>query len=103
MPRKRSTEPNSARWIMNGRWRALSGPAYSISNRCGSWKSTCRVDSCQRRPIASRTCTSTLGAQQAQHELEQAAQLLAELLVGAEDVRVVLGDAPHPGEPVQHP
>ena len=61
-PKKRSTEPNSARWITRGRWRWLSGPMNSRSNRSGNWKSTCSVDICQRRPIASRTCTSIFGA-----------------------------------------
>lgn len=42
------------------------------------------------------------GAQQAQDELEQAGQLAGELLTGAEDMGVVLGDAPHPGKPVDH-
>ena len=28
--KKRSTEPNSARWIMIGRWRSLSAPTYSM-------------------------------------------------------------------------
>ena len=47
---------------MYGRCLVPSAAWYSIPNRPGSWKSTCSVDSCQRRPIASFTCTSILGA-----------------------------------------
>ena len=39
-------------------------------------------------------------AQQVQHELQQARELLGHLLSGAEDVRVVLGHAAHPREPL---
>ena len=60
--KNRSTEPKSARWIMYGWWRPLSAPTYSMSKRCGIWKSTWIVETCQRRPMASRTCTSILGA-----------------------------------------
>ena len=35
MAKNRSTDPNRARWIMIGRWRALSAPTYSIPKRCG--------------------------------------------------------------------
>ena len=39
-------------------------------------------------------------AQQVEHEAEQRVQLAGHLLLGAVDVRVVLGQATHPGEPV---
>ncbi len=42
-------------------------------------------------------------AQDAEHELERAGQLGDDLLARAEDVRVVLGHAPHAREPVHHP
>ena len=41
-------------------------------------------------------------AQQLQHERQQAAQLVGELLGRAEDVRVVLGEAPRPQQAVHH-
>ena len=41
--------------------------------------------------------------QHPQHEAQQALQLGAQLLGRAEDVRVVLGHPPHPGQAVQHP
>ena len=39
-------------------------------------------------------------AQQVEHEVQRALELLGHLLLGAEDVGVVLGHAPHPGEAV---
>jgi hypothetical protein len=41
--------------------------------------------------------------QQLEHERQQAAQLARELLRGAEDVRIVLGEAPRPEQAVHHP
>ena len=41
-------------------------------------------------------------AQQVEHEAQQALDLVAHLLLGGEDVGVVLGHAPHPGEAVHH-
>jgi hypothetical protein len=36
MPKNRSMEPNSARWIMIGSWRVPSAAWYSRPNRFGS-------------------------------------------------------------------
>ena len=57
----RSTEPNSARWIITGRWREPSEAWYSRSKRSGRLKSSWMVDICHVRPIASRACTEILG------------------------------------------
>ena len=46
---------------MIGVWGWPSEPMYSISNRCGSWKSSCSVDICQVRPMASRAWTEIFG------------------------------------------
>ena len=46
---------------MIGRCLEPSDTWYSSSKRCGSWKSTWMVDSCQVRPMASRPWTETLG------------------------------------------
>ena len=61
MPKNRSIEPNSARWIITGRWRVPSAAWYSSSKRWGRLKSTWIVDICQVRPIASRACTEIFG------------------------------------------
>jgi len=61
MPKNRSIEPNSARWIITGRCRDPSAAWYSSSNRSGSMKSSWMVDICQVRPIASRACTEIFG------------------------------------------
>ena len=61
MAKKRSIDPNSARWIMIGWWRSLSAPTYCRSKSCGSWKSTWIVETCHVRPIASRACTEIFG------------------------------------------
>src|ERR1035441_8926542 len=61
MAKNRSTEPNSARWIMIGRCRPLSVPTYSMSKRCGNWKSSWMVDIWWVRPMASRACTEVFG------------------------------------------
>jgi hypothetical protein len=60
-PEEALDRPNSARWIMIGRWRVLSAPVYSRPKSRGSWKSTWMVDSCHVRPMASRACTEILG------------------------------------------
>ena len=57
----RSIDPNSARWIMTGRWRVPSAAVYSSPNRSGSLRSTWIVDICQVRPMASRACTEIFG------------------------------------------
>ena len=41
-------------------------------------------------------------AQQPDDEVEQAGELIGELVGQAEDVRVVLGEAPSPGQPVHN-
>ncbi len=54
-------DPNSARWIMTGRCLEPSGPVYSRSKRSGRLKSSCTVDICQVRPIASFVWTEIFG------------------------------------------
>ena len=61
MPKNRSIDPNSARWIMIGCCREPSAAWYSRPNRFGTLKSTWMVDSCQVRPIASLACTEIFG------------------------------------------
>ena len=46
---------------MIGRCRCPSAPMYSSPKRSGRLKSTWIVDSCQVRPIASRTSMSIFG------------------------------------------
>ena len=53
MPKNRSMEPNSARWISTGRCREPSAAVYSSPNRSGMLKSSWIVDICQLRPSAS--------------------------------------------------
>ncbi|CFR88798.1 Uncharacterised protein [Mycobacterium tuberculosis] len=61
MPKNRSIDPNSARWIITGRWRVPSAAVYSRPKRSGKLKSSWMVDICQVRPSASLTCTEILG------------------------------------------
>jgi len=61
MPKKRSIEPNRARWIMTGCWREPSDAVYSSLNRFGWLKSSWMVDICHVRPIASLACTEIFG------------------------------------------
>ena len=60
-PKNRSIEPNRARWIMIGRWRALSAPDVLQVEALRRLKSNWIVDSCHVRPMASRTSMSIFG------------------------------------------
>ena len=157
-PKNRSIEPNSARWIMIGRWRCVVGADVLEVEALGSWKSSWIVDICQRaadrvahvdvdlRPVERavalvRPCTGgppsrarraaprwppptprrsptdfsgprrELGLEVARSRtcaasdstnVEQRGELVGELLGRAEDVRVVLREAAHAREAVQH-
>ena len=57
----RSMAPNRARWIITGTCREPSAAVYSRPKRCGSWKSSWMVDSCQVRPMASLAWTEIFG------------------------------------------
>src|ERR1700752_3082478 len=106
MPKNRSIEPNSARWIMTGRCLLPSAAVYSNSNRSGKLKSSWMVDICQLRPNASRACTELVEpvvAEQLDDEAQQRRQFVAHLVAGAEDVGVVHRQPAHASQPVYHP
>ena len=61
MPKKRSRDPKMARWIMMGLCFAFSLSMYARSNRSGRLKSSCTVEHCHLRPMASRILMSIFG------------------------------------------
>src|SRR5216117_2599345 len=61
MPKNRSIDPISARWIMIGRWGWPSSPMNSSPKRSGLLKSTWTVEHCQDRPSTSLILMSILG------------------------------------------
>ena len=52
-------EPKMARCTMMGCFLVESLSVYFMSKRCGRLKSSCTVEHCHLRPMASRTCRQT--------------------------------------------